>query len=98
LAVGLVSLLGSALWFVALPLYYRWVDFHVGALHVNSVGKASLWIPVGLAGVVLTAGVTLALGALWRRIASALLGTGALRSRWHAFRAHAIATIVADVA
>jgi len=96
LAVGLLSLLGSSLWFIALPVYYRWVNAHIGALHVNTFGKAALLIPVGVVGLAVTAGVTLALGALWRRIASRFLNAGGLPSRRSALRVHGMAAAVAN--
>ena len=46
LAVGAVSLVGSALWLVGLPVYYRWVDQRFGVVDVDTVGKALLVRPV----------------------------------------------------
>jgi len=52
LAVGAVSLVGSAAYFVFLPVYYRWVDFHIGSFDVDTLGKALLGVPFGIAGAI----------------------------------------------
>ncbi|HST13577.1 MAG TPA: sensor histidine kinase [Gaiellaceae bacterium] len=52
LAVAAVALVGSAGWFVFLPVYYPWVDFHVGSFEVDTIAKALLGIPFGIAGMI----------------------------------------------
>ena len=37
LAVAAVSLVGSGVYFVFLPIYYRWVDFHIDSFDVDTI-------------------------------------------------------------
>ena len=96
LAVGALSLVGSALWFVFLPIYYRWVDFHVDALDVNTLPKALLGIPFGLAGLVVALALVHWTARGWGRIALPYLGPprGPAKSF---FVPHVVAAVVADV-
>ncbi len=55
LAILLVSLIGSALYLVGLPFYYRWTQADAGAWRIDSLQKALLALPVGLVGLVLSA-------------------------------------------
>jgi signal transduction histidine kinase len=104
LAVFVVSLVGSSLWLIALPIYYRWVDADVGTWHVDTLQKAVLLMPVGVVGLVLTLYLARPLAAASRTAAEALLRVDdasrrvdvrILRRR--ALRAHAVATVVANV-
>ena len=99
LAVALVSLLGSGLYLVALPVYYRWVDMEVGAWRIDTFGDALLAVPVGLVVLALTALAVRPLARAWRSIAQALLGPGdaPLARPSLMLRPHALATVVADV-
>jgi signal transduction histidine kinase len=74
LAVAAVSLVGSGVYFVFLPIYYRWVDFHVGSFDVDTLGKALLGMPFGIAGTIVA--VTLVHWAArgWARVALPYLG------------------------
>jgi signal transduction histidine kinase len=73
LAVALISVLGSSLWFVALPIYYRWVDFHIGSWQADSLQRAVLLVPVGVIGVALTFAVARGIARGWRGLAESLL-------------------------
>ena len=103
LAILVLSLLASSLWFIALPIYYPWVDMQVGSWHVDTLQKAVLLMPVGAIGLVLTLHLVRPLAAASRVAAEGLLrpddaprrlDTRALRRR--ALRAHVVATAVAN--
>jgi signal transduction histidine kinase len=74
LAVGAVSLVGSALWLVFLPAYYRWSNFHIGSFEVDTLQKALLGIPVGVAGLVVSLVLVRWAARGWERFALPLLG------------------------
>jgi signal transduction histidine kinase len=103
LAILVLSLFGSSLWFIALPIYYRWVDMDVGSWHVDSLQKAAVLMPVGAIGLVLTLNLVRLLAAASRTVAEALLrpddtsrrlDTRVVRRR--ALRAHTVTTAVAN--
>ena len=54
LAVLFVSLAGSSLFLIGLPIYYRWTDWSIGSWHVDSLQRAVLLMPVGALGALLT--------------------------------------------
>ena len=96
LAVAAVSLVGSALWFVFLPVYYRWVDFHIGSFTVETLGRALLGIPFGLAGTVLALALVRWTARGWARVALPYLGPP--RGPAKTFLVpHAAAVAIADV-
>jgi len=74
LAVGAVSLVGSGLYFVFLPVYYRWVDFHVGSFDVDTLAKALLGIPFGIAGTIVALALVHWTARGWARAALPYLG------------------------
>jgi len=74
IAVGAISLVGSALWFVFLPIYYPWVDFHIGSFEVDTLGKALLGIPFGVAGTIVALALVHWTARGWARIALPYLG------------------------
>jgi signal transduction histidine kinase len=103
LAVLVVSLLASSLYLVGLPIYYRWAHPDLGGWHPDSLQWAIALVPLGAAGVVLTALLSRWLGTGWRSAADALLrereprehvNLGILGMR--AFRVHLFATALAD--
>jgi signal transduction histidine kinase len=96
IAVALISLIGSSLWFVFLPIYYPWVDWHIGSWEADSLQKAMLMIPVGVVGFVLSVNLVRPIAALWRRIAVELLGDGPLGITSYALRAHLTLTLLTD--
>jgi signal transduction histidine kinase len=104
LAIAVVALVGSSLWFIFLPIYAPWVDMNVGSWHVDTMQKAVLLMPVGAIGLVLSLSLVGPLAAAWRRIAESLLRADdpsaridveALRRR--ALRVHATLTLLAIV-
>jgi signal transduction histidine kinase len=52
LAVGGLSLVGSGLYLVFLPVYYRWVGFHFDTFHADTLGNALRAVPFGAAGTI----------------------------------------------
>ncbi len=98
LAIVEISLLAAALGAIALPIYYRWSDMEIAGRQVDTLPHALLFVPAGL--LLLGAAVWLLrpIGALWRRLANALLGGGrvpvmtpaeARARRLHALALHA---------
>jgi signal transduction histidine kinase len=75
LAVGAVSLVGSALWLVFLPIYYRWVDFRIDEWNVDTLPAALLGIPAGLVGLVVALALVHWTARGWGRLALPFLGT-----------------------
>jgi signal transduction histidine kinase len=63
-AVGELSLIAGALGWVTLPVWYRWTDTHYGSWHVDTLGRAFLLVPAGLAVLVAAAWLARGLGAL----------------------------------
>jgi signal transduction histidine kinase len=103
LAILMLALVGSSLWLIALPIYYRWVDADVGSWHVDSLQKAMLLMPLGALGLVLTLELVRPLAAASRKLAEALLRPDAERRRIdtrvlrrRALRAHTAATAIAN--
>jgi signal transduction histidine kinase len=95
LAVGAVSLVGSALWLVFLPIYYRWVDFRIDEWNVDTLPAALLGIPAGLVGLVVALALVHWTARGWGRLALPFLGTprGPAKSF---FVPHVVAATVAD--
>jgi signal transduction histidine kinase len=95
LAVGAVSLVGSALWLVFLPIYYRWADFHIGSWDVDTLPTALLGIPAGLVGLAAALALVHWTARGWGRLALPFLGPprGPAKSF---FVPHAVAAVVAD--
>jgi signal transduction histidine kinase len=102
-------LFGCALSFIFAPIYYRWQPADEGANGVDleiwkadTLPKAFLLVPLGLALLVLAVNLVRPLAALWRRLATRLLGgtipgvtDAAVRDaqRRRALAAHAIAAL-----
>jgi signal transduction histidine kinase len=100
LAIVLLSLIASALYLIGLPFYYRWTQADAG-LRIDTLQKALLVVPVGLAALVLAAQLIRPLAKVWRRAAEALLRPDDLAApdaaavrivRLKALKAHASAT------
>jgi signal transduction histidine kinase len=96
LAVGAVSLVGSALWFVFLPIYYRWVDYHVGSFKVDTLREALLGIPFGLVALVAALALVHWTARGWARFVLPLLAPPR-RPAQSFFLPHAAAAAVADL-
>jgi len=101
IAVAVVSLLGGALYVLSLPVHYRWTQANADSWpHIDTLQKAVLVMPVGLAGLVLTAHLIRPLARLWRHIAGAMLTASETPARPSlarspALRVHAGASAVA---
>ena len=85
LITGVVTLsfLGAGLQGLAAPLVYRWIPADEGANGIDfeiwkadTLGKATLLVPVGVALLVATWGLVHLFAAMWRGIASGVLGDG----------------------
>src|SRR5262249_20599924 len=75
LAVGEWSLLAASAALVAMPIWYRWTDVQVAASwEVDSLWRALLCVPVGLAGLALAFALVRPLEAGCRGVVGGLLG------------------------
>jgi signal transduction histidine kinase len=74
IAVAEVALLAGSLGNLSEPIWYRWASPNFGSWHVDTLGRALLFVPAGVLG--LAAGLLLIrpLAALWRSVAAGLLG------------------------
>jgi signal transduction histidine kinase len=95
LAVGVVALLGGSLWLIGLPIGYRFVNEDFGVVHVDSLQKALLVVPVGVIGVVVSLLSARGLAALWRRGAELLLGPPRVAFP-KLLKTHALLTVLAN--
>jgi signal transduction histidine kinase len=97
IAVAAVSLVGSALWLAFLPVYYRWVDFHIGSWNVDTLPTSLLGIPAGLVGLVAVLALVHWTARGWGRIALPFLGPP--RGTATSFLVpHVVAAAIADAA
>jgi signal transduction histidine kinase len=88
LGIAELTLIAAALGAVALPIWYRWSPPEYGSWHADTLGRALLHVPVGIAGLVAAAWAARGLGAFSAWQVRALLGPvpepaspGALRRR-----------------
>ena len=95
LAVAAVSLVGSALWLVFLPVYYRWVDFHIDTWNIDTFPSSLLGIPAGLVALAVALVLVRWTARGWGRLALPFLGPprGPAKSF---FVPHVVAAGVAD--
>ena len=97
LAVGELSLIAGAFGWIAFPIYYRWSDTAFGSWHVDSLGRAFLFVPAGLVVLVAAAWLARVFGSFSAWQVRRLLGprpapsspAEALRLRRRAVRIHA---------
>jgi hypothetical protein len=61
-AVGEFSLIASAFRWITLPIWYRWEDDNYGSWHVDTLGRAFLLVPAGIAALVASGWLARALG------------------------------------
>ena len=73
LAIAELALIGAALGAMALPLYYHWTHPDVTGWHVDTLWKALLYVPAGLALLLLAGWLLRPLAAMWRGLARRLL-------------------------
>jgi signal transduction histidine kinase len=50
LAIGELSLLGGSVFWILEPLLYRWTHQNFGSWHVDTLGRAFLFVPPGIVG------------------------------------------------
>jgi signal transduction histidine kinase len=78
LAILQLSLVASGLWFLGLPIYYRWLgEGDVFGRTVDTLPEALAFVPVGLVVLLVTAHLVRPLSRIWERIAFRLLGSDA---------------------
>jgi signal transduction histidine kinase len=73
LAVGELSLLASSLGAISYPIWYRWAHSSIGSWHADTIGKALLAVPVGVAALVVALAVLRPLAGLSRSLVIGLL-------------------------
>ncbi|MFL5963974.1 MAG: sensor histidine kinase [Gaiellaceae bacterium] len=72
-AAVVLGLFFNSLFFIGMPLYYRWTNQDFGIWRIDTLQKAVLVVPVGLVGLVLAANIVRPLAFVWARIAGSLL-------------------------
>jgi signal transduction histidine kinase len=75
IAVGVASFVGASLWLAVLPATYSSVHEDVLGVHVHRIGTAFAFVPLGLAGIVVSAWLVRGLAAAWSRILRLLATT-----------------------
>jgi signal transduction histidine kinase len=102
-AALMVGLVFNSLFLIGMPIYYRWANQDFGFWRTDTLQKAVLVMPVGLAGLVLAGHIARPLTSVWMRIAGSLLRGGeeprTTAAEARAFRrksllAHALASVV----
>jgi hypothetical protein len=73
LAVGELSLIAGAFGWITLPIWYRWTDNSYGSWHVDTLGRALLFVPAGFVALIVAGWLARAIGALWARQVRSLL-------------------------
>ncbi len=61
-AVGELTLIAAAAGALTLPIWYRWSAPEYGSWHADSLGRALLHVPVGIAGLIVASWLARALG------------------------------------
>ena len=64
-AVGELSLIAAAFGWITMPIWYRWTDNNYGSWHVDTLGRAFLFVPAGIVALVAAGWLGRALGAMW---------------------------------
>jgi signal transduction histidine kinase len=72
-AAVVLGLFFNSLFFIGMPLYYRWTNQDFGIWRTDTLQKALLVMPVGLVGLVIAANIVRPLTSVWIRIAGSLL-------------------------
>jgi signal transduction histidine kinase len=76
-AVGELSLIAAGVGWITLPIYYRWADTNYGSWHVDTLGRAFLFVPAGIVVLVAAGWLARALGAMWAWQVQSLLSARA---------------------
>jgi len=91
-AVAELSLIAGAFGWITLPIWYRWTDDRYGSWQVDTLARALLFVPAGLAALVAAAWLARALGAFSAWQVRSLLTPRPLktsiRARRRALRSH----------
>jgi signal transduction histidine kinase len=80
-AIVELSLLATAFGAIAQPTYYRWAGADFGSWHVDTLGRALLFVPAGIIVLMLAAYLLRPFGAAWRSLANGLLGGGSAQEQ-----------------
>jgi hypothetical protein len=74
LAIAEFALIAGAIGWITLPIWYRWTDNHYGSWQVDTLGRASLFVPAGIVALVAAAWLARAIGSLSAWLVRRLLG------------------------
>ncbi len=74
MGIGAVVAPVASLGLIAMPVTYRFSTTNFGSWHVDTLPRALLFVPAGLAGLVVSAWLVRAFAAVWARLAPPLLG------------------------
>ncbi len=97
-AMAELTLLAAAIGTAAVPIYYRWSSPDIASWHVDTLGRALVFLPLGLAALALGIYLLGPLGTLFRKLADVLLrpvtaaatASETRRRRRRALAAHAL--------
>ncbi|HZO61403.1 MAG TPA: sensor domain-containing protein [Gaiellaceae bacterium] len=64
LGIGELSLIGGSFAWITQPIWYRWAENGFGSWRVDTLGRALLFVPAGLVGLVVAGWLARGLGAL----------------------------------
>jgi signal transduction histidine kinase len=87
LAIVQLAVLSAALWLIGMPIYYRWLEdtdagieagLRAAGWRIDTLPEALLLVPPGLVLLLVALHLARPLSAIWRRIASRLLGGEAI--------------------
>jgi signal transduction histidine kinase len=76
LAILQLSLIGGGLAYLTLPIWYRWGSQNYGSWHVDTLGRAFIFVPAGLLALGIALLLMRPLESLSRSLAVGLLGGG----------------------
>src|SRR5581483_9816714 len=76
-AVGVLSLVAASAGWAVLPLWYRWADLSFGSWDVDSFARSLVFVPAGIAGLVVAGWLAQLLGAVSAWLARVLPAGGA---------------------
>jgi signal transduction histidine kinase len=74
LAVAELSLVAAAGGAISYPIWYRWAHSNIGSWHADTLGRALLYVPAGIIGLVLALVLVRPLAAVSRSLVAGLLG------------------------
>jgi signal transduction histidine kinase len=85
-AVAQLSLIAAAFGWITMPIWYRWTDNNYGSWHVDTLGKAFLFVPAGIVVLVAAGWLSRGLGTMWARLVRWLLASRAAPASPEAMR------------